>query len=127
MITNTKSIRTFIGAKNFQSSRAFYHRIGFKENIINPKFSYFYLEGNFGFYLQDAYVKDWVNNSMVFLEVDDVEDTLKQLMELDLPSEFENVRISDIKEEDWGKEFFVHDPSGILWHFGSFKSQSTSI
>jgi len=21
---------------------------------------------------------------------------------------------------DWGKECFVHDPSGILWHIGEF-------
>lgn len=22
--------------------------------------------------------------------------------------------------EHWGRECFVHDPSGILWHFGEF-------
>ena len=21
---------------------------------------------------------------------------------------------------DWGNEFFLHDPSGILWHIGKF-------
>jgi len=81
MNPNTKSIRTFIGAKDFQSSRAFYKRIGFKESVIGTKFSYFYLEGNIGFYLQDYYVKKWVQNSMIFLEVDDIEVCEKDLLE----------------------------------------------
>jgi len=25
-----------------------------------------------------------------------------------------------IGTEYWGKECFLHDPSGILWHFGEF-------
>ena len=25
-----------------------------------------------------------------------------------------------IRQEVWGKEGFVHDPSGILWHIGEF-------
>jgi len=124
MNLKTKSIRTFIGAKDFQTSRAFYNRIGFSESIIGTKFSYFYLEGNMGFYLQDYYVKNWVNNSMVFLEVENVEETLKELQAMNLTTEFKNVKISGIKEEDWGKEFFVTDPCGILWHFGNFKKSS---
>ncbi|PZO24508.1 MAG: glyoxalase, partial [Flavobacteriaceae bacterium] len=25
-----------------------------------------------------------------------------------------------IRNHDWGRECFLHDPSGILWHFGEF-------
>ncbi len=25
-----------------------------------------------------------------------------------------------IQKYDWGKECFLHDPSGILWHIGEF-------
>ena len=56
-----KSIRTFIGSKNYTISRNFYTDLGFKEIITSKKLSYFYME-EFGFYLQDAYVKDWVDN-----------------------------------------------------------------
>ena len=73
-----------------------------------------------GFYLQDAYVKDWIDNTMVFLEVDDVTDFWKQLLIMDLPSKYEHVRIIPIKEYEWGKECFIHDPSGVLWHVGEF-------
>ena len=74
-----------------------------------------------GFYLQDYYAKDWVDNTMVFMEVDDVDRFWKELMALDLPARYEKVRLVPVREMDWGKECFVHDPAGILWHFGKFK------
>ena len=80
----------------------------------------FKVNENLGFYLQDCYVKDWVDNSMLFLEVDDVEECEKGLLALGLDKRYKNVRFSDIKVEDWGRELFMHDPSGILWHFGEF-------
>lgn len=115
-----KSIRSFIGAKNFNESREFYTALGFQENVITYNMSYFYLEPNFGFYLQDAYVKDWVDNSMVFLEVDDVERYHAELTALGLHDKYKLVRLSHIHHNDWGSEVFMHDPSGILWHFGQF-------
>lgn len=116
---NAKSIRPFIGARDFKVSRQFYQDMGFDEYIASPTMSFFKTEG-FGFYLQDAYVKDWVDNTMVFLEVDNVERHWKDLKALDLPARYEHVRITPIRSECWGKEYFVHDPSGILWHFGEF-------
>ncbi len=114
-----KSIRTFIGAKDFEVSRNFYLDFGFEEYRISSNMSYFNAQ-NFGFYLQEAYVKDWVDNSMVFLEVDDVERYLKEIEALALPKKYSGVRVSGIRNNDWGREFFVHDPSGILWHIGAF-------
>ena len=68
---NGKSIRPFIGSKDFGISRQFYQDLGFKESILANNLSYF--ESNsLGFYLQDAYVKDWIDNTMIFMEVDDV-------------------------------------------------------
>ena len=67
-----KSIRTFIGAKDFNESREFYRALGFEEFVISDNMTYFKIN-DLGFYLQDYYVKDWINNSMVFLEVGDVD------------------------------------------------------
>lgn len=114
-----KSIRPFIGAKNFEVSRSFYRDLGFEEIALSHDMSYF-KTGAFGFYLQDAYVEDWVNNTMIFMEVENVERFWKELTALDLPAKYEQVRLVPIREEQWGKECFLHDPSGILWHFGMF-------
>ena len=119
MIQKAISIRSFIGAENFEISRNFYKDFGFEENILSHNMSYFY-KNTCGFYLQDAYVKDWINNSMIFLEVENVEAYWNELLAFDLQVKYETVRLVPIKNEAWGKEFFVHDPSGVLWHIGSF-------
>ncbi|OOG75521.1 glyoxalase [Flavobacterium sp. A45] len=114
-----KSIRPFIGSKDFGISRRFYQDLGFKEIILAPNFSYFETKG-IGFYLQEAYVKDWIDNTMLFLEVEDVNQFWNELLELDLPAKYENIKLVPIREMHWGKECFIHDPSGILWHIGEF-------
>jgi hypothetical protein len=116
---NAKSIRPFIGAKNFELSRSFYRDLGFEETILGNNMSVF-KTGNLSFYLQDAYVKDWIDNTMIFLEVEDVGSYWNKLVVLKLPDKYKEARISPIKVYDWGKECFVHDPSGILWHIGEF-------
>ncbi|MBT1703208.1 glyoxalase [Chryseosolibacter indicus] len=113
------SIRPFIGAKDFEVSRSFYSYLGFEETVLSNNMSAFRI-GKLAFYLQAYYVKDWVDNTMIFLEVDDVTRYWNELLEMNLPERFEGVRLTPIREYDWGKECFLHDPSGILWHFGQF-------
>jgi catechol 2,3-dioxygenase-like lactoylglutathione lyase family enzyme len=113
------SIRPFIGAKNFELSRSFYRDLGFQESVIDNNMSYFSTQG-LGFYRQHAYVKDWVDNTMIFLEVEDVDRYWNGLIALDLPTKHAGVRLTPIRNDHWGRECFLHDPSGILWHFGQF-------
>ncbi|SKB27495.1 VOC family protein [Daejeonella lutea] len=113
------SIRPFIGARNFEISCSFYRDLGFQQTVLTANMSLF-TSGQFGFYLQDAYVKDWVDNTMVFMEVKDVSHFWKELVDLDLESKYENIKLTPIRILEWGRECFVHDPSGILWHFGEF-------
>ena len=119
MNNKTISIRPFIGAKDFQVSRNFYCGLGFEESVLSSNMSYFKNQ-SLGFYLQDFYVKDWIDNTMIFLEVEDVKKYFAHLVALDLPAKFKGVRLTPIKDLDWGSECFLHDPSGILWHFGQF-------
>lgn len=114
-----KSIRPFIGAKDFALSRSFYRDLGFEETILTANMSVF-KTGDIAFYLQDGYVKDWVDNTMIFLEVDDVARYWNELLALDLPAKYKNAKLTPVRVEPWGRECFLHDPSGILWHFGEF-------
>lgn len=113
------SIRPFIGAINFDISRSFYRDLGFQETVISNNMSVF-KTGALAFYLQDAYIKDWIDNTMIFLEVDDVERYWNELLALDLPKKYKGARLTPVHTLDWGSECFLHDPSGILWHFGAF-------
>jgi catechol 2,3-dioxygenase-like lactoylglutathione lyase family enzyme len=116
------SIRPFIGAKDFELSRKFYRDLGFEEVTLTPKMSLF-KTGQLGFYLQDAYVQDWVDNTMIFLEVENINRFWDELLGLNLTTKYNDVKLTPIRVEHWGRECFLHDPSGILWHFGEFSSQ----
>ena len=87
----------FIGANDGKVSRRFYSELGF--------------------WLQKYYHKGWVNNSMIFLEIPDVELWQRELLAKELHFKYKYVRFTEIKTFDWGRELFMHDPSGILWHF----------
>lgn len=116
------SIRPFIGAKDYDLTRSFYRDVGFEEVILSAEMSLF-KAGQLGFYLQNAFVKDWVDNSMIFLEVDDADRYYTELLALNLIDKYPGVRLTPVRQYDWGKECFMHDPSGILWHFGQFNSR----
>lgn len=119
MEPKTKSIRPFIGAKDFELSRNFYRDLGFKETVLSNNMSVFQMEG-LSFYLQDYYIKDWIDNSMLFLEVNDVHRFWNELLALELTTKYKEIKLVPIKTLEWGKECFIHDPSGVLWHVGEF-------
>lgn len=125
MQTKSHSLRGFLGAKNYIESRQFYNDLGFEEHVIDPKMSLFEVNSKLSFYLQDYYVKEWVNNTMIFLEVEDVEKAELELKSKDLEKTYKQVKFTEIMVNDWGREFMMHDPSGILWHFGEFTQQMT--
>src|SRR5688572_11719839 len=116
------SIRPFIGAKDYDLSRRFYQDLGFEEVILSDDMSLFRTE-RIGFYLQNYYVQDWVDNSMIFVEVDDVDRYWNELLALDLTSKYPGVKLTPVQNYNWGRECFLHDPSGILWHFGQFSNR----
>ncbi len=92
-----KTIRTFIGARNFDESRQFYRELGFEETIISDDMSLFQVNSDLAFYLQDYYVKQWVENSMIFLEVDHVERCWEDLVGRGVQGKYKYVRLTPIK------------------------------
>lgn len=121
MKAQAKSIRPFIGARNYEQSRAFYRDFGFQEVEISTDMCVYKLQDNIAFYLQKYFVKDWVANTMLFLEVENTEEFRLELLQKKLVLKYPGVRISEIRNESWGREFFLHDPSTILWHIGEFR------
>jgi len=113
------AIRPFIGAKNFEESRSFYLDLGFIETGLGPDLSLFQW-GELGFYLQKYYAKEWVENTMVFFQVENVTAVWDELVALELQKKYKEVKLIPIRIEIWGRECFLHDPSGILLHFGQF-------
>ena len=97
-----KSIRAFIGALNFEESRQFYKDLGFEETVISKNMSYIRVTDHLGFYLQDAYIKDWIDNTMIFLEVDDVNRYWTELQSLGLNQKYKNVKLTPYQRRKLG-------------------------
>lgn len=91
-----KSIRPFIDAINYDLSRDFYRNLGFNESVLSSNMCYFSTQ-EFGFYLQNAYDKNWVDNTMVFMEVEDVERFWNELLALELTSKYENIKLIPVR------------------------------
>jgi len=115
-----KSIRAFIGAKDYEASRSFYRDLGFTEQVLSEKMSLFTIDG-LSFYLQDYYVKEWIDNFMMLLEVGNVEAYYRFLQQLGLDKKYSNIKLVPLQENDWGKECYLVDPSGVLWHVAEFR------
>ena len=114
-------IMPFLGSLDYQRSRKFYSEIGFKVEE-GEKYCKVKVNEHLSFWLQNYSNKQWLDNSMLFLDVADLIHLKNKLKELEIEERYKNVKISETKNYEWGNEFFMHDPSGILWHFCKFDS-----
>ena len=117
----SKGVMPFIGSLDYQKSRKFYGEIGFKVEE-GDKHCKVFINNELSFWLQNYANKQWLDNSMIFLDVPNLEKLKKKLKSLRIEEKYKNVKISETKLYDWGIEFFMHDPSGVLWHFCEYKS-----
>ena len=51
---------------------------------------------------------------MLFLEVENLDEYLEKITRLELDKKYNNVGLTKIHYNDWGNEFFLFDPSGVL-------------
>ncbi|TXF89516.1 glyoxalase [Neolewinella aurantiaca] len=115
----TTHLRAFVPAKDFSVSRSFYKDLGAEELWSSENMVLLKLGDSF-FYLQDAYVKEWAENTMLFLFVPDLELCWRELQDLDLVNRYEGIRWKEPTDYPWGlREIHLIDPAGVLWHFAT--------
>ena len=111
----TELIRPFVPAKDFDLSKRFYEALGF-EKVLDGEVVIF-RAGSGGFILQRYYQKDWAENFMMQLMVDDLEAWWKHIDALDLPGRFGVRPPKPPARQPWGlRVAYVVDPCGVLWH-----------
>lgn len=106
--------KPYVPAKDFELSKRFYAALGF---AMSPGFggtADFELNGH-RFRLQDYYVKQWAENSMVVLDVDDVEAWHARGKELLASGEFPGMSVIPPEAVDGAQVLHIGDPSGVLW------------
>ena len=113
-------LRTFIGSHDYAISTEFYQELGWRIAYDAPDLRLLEL-GNCRFYLQPAYVKDWCDNTMLHLSVDDVDSWYafaKQAVGLRRGT---GAGVSGPpRDAGYARVFHIHDPAGVLLHVAQF-------
>ena len=113
--TGTELARPFMPARDFELSKRFYETLGF-EKVLDGEVAIFNA-GSGGFILQRHFQKDWAENFMMQLMVDDLDAWWAHLRTLDLPKHFGVPPPKAPAMQSWGLRIaYVIDPSGVLWH-----------
>src|SRR3546814_19575349 len=111
----TELTRPFLPAKDFELSKRFYEALGF-EKLLDADVAIFRM-GRGEFLLQSYYQKEWAENFMMQLMVDDLDAWWTQIQSLDLPGNFRVAPPKAPALQPWGlRVAYVTDPSGVLWH-----------
>jgi catechol 2,3-dioxygenase-like lactoylglutathione lyase family enzyme len=113
--TETELARPFLPAKDFELSKRFYRSLGF-ELVLDGEVAIFAV-GASSFILQNYYQKEWAENFMMQLMVDDLDSWWAHILELDLPLHFAVSPPRAPALQPWGLRIaYLADPSGVLWH-----------
>src|SRR5438874_2543750 len=113
--TGTERVRPFLPTQDFDLSRSFYEALGF-EKVLDSEVAIFNA-GSGGFVLQRQYQKDWAENSVMQLMVDDLDGWWSHIGALDLPRHFGVKPPRSPAMQPWGLRIaYLFDPSGVLWH-----------
>ncbi len=114
--TGTESARPFLPAMDFATSKAFYEALGFAKELDSDDVA-IYRIGATSFLLQNYYQKEWAENFMMQLLVDDLDAWWSCVESLDLPTTFGVPAPKPPAMQPWGLRIaYVIDPSGVLWH-----------
>ena len=111
----TELIRPFVPTRELDLSKRFYETLGF-EKVLDSDVVIF-RAGSGGFILQRYYQKDWAENFMMQLMVDDLDAWWEHIHALDLPGKFGVSPPKPPAMQPWGLRIaYVVDPCGVLWH-----------
>lgn len=113
---SARAVRPFLPAKDFALSKAFYEALGF-EKLLDGEVAIFSCGGAGGFILQNYWVREWAENFMMHLMVDDLDAWWSHIAGLNLAERFGVTPPKPPKLQPWGLTVaYVCDPTGVLWH-----------
>jgi hypothetical protein len=114
------SIEAFVpSGSDFQASKRLFLELGF--GIIWENGDYAGFENNgCRFILQNYNDKNFAENLMISVKVDNLDDFYREISEKDLAAKF-GVKLSAPTDFPWGREVTLIDLAGVCWHFAESK------
>ncbi len=122
MNLNTSDVKVFVPAMNFAESFKFYTEMGWSADWKADDGSLAILSlGDCRFYLQNYYNKDWANNFMMHITVEDAQAWWEHGTKVIAAGNYKYARLSEPRKESYGALVtHVWDPTGVLLHFAQF-------
>ena len=115
-----RDVRPFVGSADFAVSKAFYVALGWQVEYDDGSLALL-ANGAHRFYLQDAYAKEWVDNTMLHVTVADAAAAYGQVRALLDSGDFGGARVAPPKREAYGALVtHVRDPAGVLLHLAQW-------
>ena len=110
------SLAPFVpSGENFEGSKQLFMELGFKMIWNEGDYAGFEKDES-KFILQKFANKEFAENFMITVRVDDVTAFFEEVKQKQLPEKF-GIRISAPKEMPYGKESNLIDLAGVCWHF----------
>ncbi len=116
MSLTINEFKPYMPAKNFEVSQRFYSELGFSKSEGWGGTVDFELNGN-SFRLQDYYVKQWAENFMVVIGVDDAHGWYARTSAMEASRAFPGMSVKPIEIVETSLVLHVVDPSGVLLVF----------
>jgi Glyoxalase/Bleomycin resistance protein/Dioxygenase superfamily len=111
-----RDFKVYMPAKDFELSKRFYTALGFHMSPGWGGTADFELGGH-RFRLQDYWVKDWAQNFMVVIGVDDLDAWHQRAQEMAASGQFKGMGVKPPEPVDEERVLHVADPSGVLLVF----------
>lgn len=112
----THDLRSFVPAKRFDVSKEFYKSLGWDVKDLGGGLALVQLRER-NFYLQDYYVEEFAQNTMLHIAVEDAQAWYEHASSIVRDQRFAEARVQSPKRQAYGALVtFVHDPAGVLLH-----------
>ena len=114
--SGTELVRPFLPTRDLELSKKFYEAVGF-QIVLDSSDVAIFSAGSGGFILQRRYQKEWAENCMMQLMVDNLDSWWAHILSLDLPRRFAVQPAKAPALQPWGlRVAYLIDPCGVLWH-----------
>lgn len=111
-----RDVRVFVPTRDHALSVAFYEALGWRRNWREGGLAELELAG-VRLWLQDYYAKDWAENFMIHVAVEDARAWHGHAARVIAGGRFPGARVAEPKEEPYGALVtYVWDPCGVLIH-----------
>ena len=113
-----EDVRPFVPAIEFEVSKGFYEALGWTVAWTDGEGLALMEAGDHRFMLQNYYVREWAENSMLAIIVADANAWYQRVVRVLDDRPYGNARVAEPKVEPWGATVtYVWDPCGVLLHF----------